>query len=462
MIYPSILRGFGASLIVLGVAMIAPFLIALARSEESAGAFLFGASIAFLTGFGALAAGSGKYPPTDFRGALYIVLLWWIGAPVFASAPFYFQGMPFSDAYFEAASALTTTGGWLSDAGARASASGALWRAEMQWLGGLASVSVAAAIFVRPAFTGIDTLLPPFSLGDDDSYLTPLREAVRTFGVVYAVLTFFCFALVAIAGAPLLDAAVMAMSIVASGGFIPHSGGLSGYGFGVGAALYPFIVLSGVNFVLIARLLRGVSGRTRDAETRSYLLIIVCVGFLFWLTAGAGDLDLIPAQIFNAASLLSTNGFVIGEAPVATVALVTAVIGGAAVSTAGGFKILRWLVIMRRAREEIRRLVTPRAVFGVSNIANELGVWMHFFVFTMTLAGLLMIIAIHGHSFEAAALAATAALSNTGPLLLLAEGGQGDYSIFDTRVRWALAGGMILGRLEAVVGLALINRAFWR
>ncbi len=462
MLYPGILRGFGASLIVLGLAMLVPYLTALVAAENAPGAYLFGASITFFAGLGAVVASSGKHPPTDFRGALLLVLIWWVGAPVFAAAPFFLQGMSYGDAYFEAISALTTTGGWLSGEEARSSVSGALWRAELEWLGGLASVSIAAVIFVRPAFIGIDTLLPPFSLGESESYLSPLREAIKSFGIVYALLTFLCFTVVAISGAPLFDAAVMAMSIVASGGFIPHEDGLAGYGFGVGAALFPFIILSGANFVLIARLLRGVTRRARDAETRSFLLIILGVGILFWLTSGAGNFGLIPAQVFNAASLLSTNGFLIGESPVAAVAIVTAVIGGAAVSTAGGFKILRWLVIMRRAREEIRRLVTPRGVFGVSRIANELGVWMHFLVFTMTLAGLLLIIAMFGHSFEEAALVATAVLSNTGPLLFLAEGGHGDYMVFDGALRWVLSAGMVLGRLEAVLGLALINRAFWR
>ncbi|MFQ5562276.1 MAG: potassium transporter TrkG [Parvularculaceae bacterium] len=460
--YPSILRGFGVSLIVLGAAMLAPFIAAIAAGEAGAGAFAFGASAAFFAGFGAVSASSGKHPPTDFRGALLLVLLWWIVAPVFAALPFLLHGMTFSDAYFEAVSAMTTTGGWLSDAAARASISGVLWRAELEWLGGLASVSIAAAIFVRPTFVGIDTLLPPFSLGEEDSYLSPLRDAIRSFSVVYALVTLFCFTIAALLGAPLLDAAVMSMSIVASGGFIPHQEGLAGYGLGIESGLFPFIVLSGANFVLVARLLRGVTGRARDAETGAFLLIILAVGAMFWTTAGAGDISLLPAQLFNAASLLSTNGFLIGEAPTVTAAIVTAVIGGAAVSTAGGFKILRWLVIMRRAHEEIRLLVTPRAVFGLSRIANELGVWMHFLMFTMTLAGLLLLIALNGHSFEAAALAATAVLSNTGPLLALAGEAHGGYAIFETPLRWVLAAGMILGRLEAVAGLALINRAFWR
>ena len=160
-------------------------------------------------------------------------------------------------------------------------------------------------------------------------------------------------------------------------------------------------------------------------------------------------------------SMASTNGYTIGETPPLVVLLVTAIIGGAAVSTAGGFKILRWLVIMRRAREEIRRLILPSAVFGTRRVANELGVWMHFIVFTLTLALIVAAISAGGYEFEVAATAATAALSNTGPLIYLVGDGEG-FGFFNEPLRWLLLVGMILGRLEAAVALALINRAMSR
>lgn len=458
----SILRGFAAMLIIIGLAMIAPLLTAVVGGEESAGGYLFGVVASLIVGGGAYAASLGPKPPSDFRGALIIILLWWAVAPAFAAIPFAASPLAFGDAYYEAVTAVTTTGGWLSDAGAIASRAGALWRAELQWLGGIASIAVAAAIFIRPTFIGIDTLLPPFSRGDKESFLRPLRNAVTAFIPVYALITFLAFCALAIAGAPTFDAVVMGLSVVASGGFIPAPGGLEAYVPAVTVALFPFIVLSGANFVLIARILRGARGRVRDVETRAYLVILPCVAVIYWALAGAGDVDLLIPQLFNTASVLTTNGYLIGEAPPLTIVLVTAIIGGAAVSTAGGFKILRWLVIMRRAREEIRLLVVPSAVFGRRRVANELGVWMHFLVFTMTLAVLVVALSIGGHPFETAATAATAALSNTGPLLHLAGSGADGYAVFETPLRWLLLVAMILGRLEAAVALALFNRAFWR
>jgi len=254
----------------------------------------------------------------------------------------------------------------------------------------------------------------------------------------------------------------MALSVVASGGFIPHEAGVAGYGAGIEVPLFFFTLLGGVNFILIARVMKGQREKLRDIETGAFLLIVIWAAVLFWVTAGAGDVVLLGPQLFNAASLVTTNGYLIGEPPPLLVALVTAIIGAAAVSTAGGFKVLRWLVIMRRAREEIRRLISPNAVLGARQVANELGVWIHFLVFTLTLAALLMALSIGGHPFEHAASAAVAALSNAGPLLALAGDGAGGYAVFEEPLRWLLLVGMILGRLEAAVALALVNRAFWR
>ncbi|MHA7871899.1 MAG: potassium transporter TrkG [Hyphococcus sp.] len=458
----SILRGFAAVLLILSAAMAPPFFVSLAAGEAAAGAYAYGALASGLFGSAAFAASIGRRPASDFRGVLIIILLWWTVTPLFAAIPFSMQGMNMADAYFETVSALTTTGGWLSPSDAIATRAGVLWRAELQWLGGLASLAIAAAIFIRPAFIGIDTLLPPFSRGERDSFLRPLRNALAAFVSVYAFVTMMAFSALSLAGAPAFDALIMAMSVVASGGFIPNEAGLSGYAPTVTYALFAFIVLSGANFVLIARVLRGRRGRLRDVETGAYLIILFCVGVFFWLLAGAGDVVLVAPQVFNAASLLSTNGVVIGETPPLAVVMVTAIIGGAAVSTAGGFKILRWLVIMRRAREEIRRLVLPSGVFGRSSVSNEFGVWIHFLVFTFVLGVLLMALSFGDHNFDLSAATAVAALSNSGPLIQLADGGAEGYAVFSEPLRWLLVAAMILGRLEGAVALALINRAFWR
>ena len=459
----TIFKSLGLALAVLGLMMLAPLFFALATENDAAANYFFSFAICELCAFGLIFAGSGARSPSDLRGAILVVLLWWTVAPLFGALPFLLEGRKFIGAYFGGVSALTTTGAWLSESEARANDAHLLWRAVMQWLGGLSSIAIAAAIFIRPMFIGIDTLIPPFSRGERGSDFRAIYSAVMAFFPVLAALTFICAGLLAIFGAPVFDAVVTALSVTASGGLTPSEQGLAAFGSAALGVLMFFVFLSGANFVLVARVARGRQSRLRDMETGAYATMVIFVGLLFWLVLGAGDLDLIPTQAFNAASLLSTNGFILGEAPTLPVALVAVIIGGSAISTAGGFKVLRWLVILRRGREEIRRLIDPSAVFGKSTISVELGVWMHFLALTLVLAILTLILTSGGHSFELAATAATGLLSNAGPVLHLVEEGAEGYGVFENPgLRSVMIVAMILGRLEAVTAIALFNAAFWR
>ena len=135
--FTSVLRGFGAMTIGLGLAMLVPFCLALINQETQSGAYLFGAIITLLTGAGSLGASGLGRVQSDFRSALLIVLIWWAVMPGFAAIPFVADGQSFGDAYFEAVSALTTTGAWISKEAAVSTVSGMIWRAQLQWFGGL-------------------------------------------------------------------------------------------------------------------------------------------------------------------------------------------------------------------------------------------------------------------------------------------------------------------------------------
>ena len=460
--FASLIRAFSLMLFLVAGAMMVPLFVALLGQESVAGGYGFGVVVTLAAGVSAFAVSMTKHGPVGLRGILFLVLLLWTIIPVFAAIPLAGEEMSFFDAYFDAVAALTTTGGWLSIEGALETQAGAVWRAMLQWLGGLASIAIAAAIFIRPSFIGTDTLLPPFSRGENDSFLRPIYNAFRAFFFAYLALTCFSFFICLTTGAPFFDAAILSLSIPASGGFAPHVNGLSHYPILLILCMTPLIFISGSNFIVVERILRGAFKQRKDIETVTYFSITIFAGIAFWLSIGASDFEQLVWQGFNAISLLSTNGFIIGETPPLIIVMITAIIGGCAVSSAGGFKILRWIVIMNRARAEIRKLILPNAVAGLRSIANELGVWMHFLVFTIFLAVLLICLSVSGYSFELSVVAATSALSNTGPLVYLTQGAQEGYGVFNDVTRALLLIGMVLGRLEAAVALALINQAFWR
>ena len=460
--FATVLRYFGFGVTALAVLMTIPYIFALSGSLPGAGDYLFGVVFTLICGGAILVTAGRARPATDFRGALALLVLWWTVAPLLAAVPLMLRGFSFVDAYFEAVSALTTTGALLSPELAYDDHVSMLWRALLQWAGGLVSIAVAASIIVRPAFFGIDTLQPPFSRGEHDSYLRAFRNAVRAFLPLYAALTVLAVFCLNLTGLDPFGSMIFALSLISSGGYLPTAGPSSALPLAALAVAVPFFLVSALNFIVLSLIVRGTYREIRNAESRVFLIMVFAVAFLFWLVAGAGDIDLIIVQIFNSASLLATNGITIGEAPPFAVAAIAALVGGTSVSTAGGLKVLRWQIIMRRGQEEIRRLVSPNVVSGTNRVSDELGIWIHFLVFTVILAVVVISLTVFGHNFELAAAAAVAALTNTGPILAYGDGGAAAYGIFETQSRLILIAVMILGRIEVVAALALLNRAFWR
>ncbi|MEM9421633.1 MAG: potassium transporter TrkG [Pseudomonadota bacterium] len=450
-------------------AMVVPIVLSMAAGGETAAGFVAGLLVACLIGGLCFVTAKGlsheRSVRNGFRELLLSLLIFWTILPMTAAIPLAVNGQSYGEALFEAISAITTTGAWLSEPAARATAEGMLYRASLQALGGLVSLATAAAVFVRPEFVGIAPQTPPFARGETGSYLRAFGQALRVFGPVYATATLLGGALLILASVPAVEAATMAMSFLATGGLVPQAGGIGAYppaAIGVSAIL---MALGAVNFVMLAVLILGQTGRLRqgqDIETRTFLLLLPFVALLFWLSKGAGDLDRILQHLFNAVSILSTNGPILGEAPGLAPIMVTAIIGGAAVSTAGGIKLLRWLIAIRRTGQEVWKLTHPGAVLRSKPSTNELGVWIHALAFAILLAMLVLVTAFYGYPLETSAAVAVAVISNTGPLLDAAPLMTADYAVFDPSLRVAFALGMVAGRLELVVLLVVLNRHFWQ
>ncbi|MEO1656740.1 MAG: potassium transporter TrkG [Pseudomonadota bacterium] len=469
MSYQPVLRFLALTLFAMAAASMLPFIVTLTSGRGGAP---FAVSIAISAFLGSAlfilstSVGRKRSARSGFRELILALMMFWIAVPFLAAMPFLVEGMRLTDAWFEAVSALTTTGAWLSEPTARSAVGGMLYRASLEWLGGLTSLATAAAVFVRPEFVGIEPPIPPFARGRRDSYLRAFGAAIEAFAPVYASVTLLSFSAFLLTGVEPADAMTLAMSLMASGGFMPLPGGLIALSPASITVAVLTMIISAVNFVVIARLALQGSSRLKagpDPETKAFLFLILPLGFLLWVSTGAGDWDKIPAQIVNAVSLLSTNGFFIGERPGLTPVLVTAVIGGAAVSTAGGIKLLRWLITFERAGQELWRLSHPGGVIGQPKpLIHEFGVWIHTIAFTMVLAALVLTVAFFGYDLELAAATAVAVVTNAGPLLSVVEGSTADFVHFAEPLRILLALGMIAGRLELVLLFLLMDRNFWR
>jgi trk system potassium uptake protein TrkH len=469
MSYVPLLRFFGFTLLAIAAASVAPILAASVAGEDPSAYIAslclsgFVSALLFVLSQGLK---PGRSVRSGFRELILALSVFWVIGPFAACVPFVGQSLSLPSAWFEAVSALTTTGAWLSEPLARATASGMIYRASLEWLGGIASLATAAAVFVRPEFIGIAPPVPPFARGQGDTYLRAFTAAFETFFPVYAALTAVSFFGFIFAQVPVEQAITLALSLIASGGFAPTPGGISAYGVPAMVVAYSTLVVSAVNFIVIARLAIRGSGRLEtgpDAETRAFLLLIVPVALLFWFSLEGWDIRQIPPQIGNAVSLLSTNGTIIGQTPQLTPLLVTATIGGAAVSTAGGIKLLRWLITFQRAGQELWQLTHPAGVLYRKRPAlHEFGVWIHTIAFTIVLAALTLTVGFFGYDLELAVATAVAVVTNAGPLIAAAPSSTSDFIQFAEPLRILLALGMIAGRLELIVLMLIVAPTFWR
>lgn len=444
-------RFFFFWLFILAAGALGPALAAETGRERDA--FLLGAVVAGCVGAaGALAAPKRNPGGTRFREGLMIGVAIWVGSPVFAAVPIALTGVhPFA-AYFDAISAMTTTGMWLDPDAVYASRAQVLWRAELSWIGGFATLAIVAAVLLRREFGGV-RVRTPSAFGAGERGVAPaIGRLAGAFILPYTALTAASALLLFFAGAPGGEALVLALGAISTGGVVPDPERLTAYPPLVHTVLALSSIFGAISFFLAALLITGRRWKL-DEESRTFLALIPLLAIVFALHGGAAAFSRIGEHAFNAVSLLSTYGWTLGEEPPLTPALIAACVGGSVVSTAGGLKIARWLTVFRRARRELRRIAHPEAVPPRARNADALGVWVHFTAFVLALAALTLALAAGGAELPDATAGAVAAFANAGPL---AAAPDAPYA------QAALALGMALGRIDAVAALALLSPAFWR
>jgi trk system potassium uptake protein TrkH len=422
------------------------------------------------------------------RQQLIFVLGLWFLLPAGAAAPFYLSGVAgtLPKAYFEAVSGLTTTGATLFVSLAPLAKSIILWRAILQWIGGLAtllSLSFIVGRFLGAELFGRDTSAIMQSSGGTSR---DLETALTAIVPIYAGLTFACFVLLTFFGIPTFDALCLALSTLSTGGYMPRDGAIALYGSpGAELTLTVFMFLGAVSIVWVKALVTmNRMVLARNFEPVGVLLAILLLGLalaasIFQKTA-ASDLfaavHSLTLGIASAASLITTTGFAFGNADQISipylVLLPIAIVGGGRYSTAGGMKFSRLATMLDLSRRELRKLLYPHSVGRMlytnksrdENVRRS--VWSIFAVTLVTLVAMILGLSYLNMSLEGALMAALSALSNFGPVYEMAKvGNPSQFQAFadmPTNAQLILCAGMVIGRVETLMLLGLFNFAVWR
>ena len=255
-----------------------------------------------------------------------------------------------------------------------------LLRALTQW------VSSAAVVVM------VVRVLPHLGTGGLDDGGPATRSARRlsprvggTLGrllLLYVALTGLMFVGYSVAGMPLEDSGLHAMTTISTGGFSTEAASIGAYE----SALIEWVAIAGMAiagcslplvFMTIRRM--DVSRFVRSVELRIYLLLL---GFVAFAIIAWSDSPLsattIRGAIFASTSAISTTGFVAGDITAMpgggqALLIVLMAVGGMSASVAGGFKVVRLLALVSYIRRELVRSLHPSAVQTIKLGRSSLG-----------------------------------------------------------------------------------------
>ena len=457
-------------------------ILALLYMESDAMAFALTVGITILVGTVLRLTGRHATNTLSRRDAYLLVTVVWIAFAIFGMLPFLIGGYidHVTDAFFETMSGLTTTGATIIDQVEGLPHGILFWRSLTQWIGGLGIVFFTIAII--PSFVGGSIkVFAAEATGPIKSKMHPrLTTTAKALWGIYLLLTAVCAVCFWFFGMSPFDAVNYSMTVTATGGFATHDAS-TGY-FNNAAIDYTAIVFmffSGVSFALLyASLFQGKAKQLfKNAEFRFYTALTltataVIVYFLLRYNHYTVS-DAIRYALFQVVSFITTTGMFNEDAAqwhhITWVVLSLCMFfGGCAGSTASGFKCARGVIALKILRNEVRRMVHPKALLPVK--VNNTSVHspsqitlLAFFIAYITLcftAYFIMILA--GVDSTNSITIALSCGSNVGPTLGLEIGPTMSWSILPPLVKWILSGLMLMGRLEIFTVLVIFSPSFWK
>lgn len=416
------------------------------------------------------------------REGFLVVTLFWVVLGGVSSLPFHFSAephLPFTEAIFEAVSALTTTGATVI-VGIDELPHAILWyRQQLQWLGGLGVAVIALAVLPVLGVGGMQLYRAEASGPTKQDKLTPrLDETVRAFLRIYLVLTVTCGFAYWVAGMTAFDAVGHAFATVSTGGFSTHDASIAWFQSDlIELICVVFMIAGGISFALHFQVFQTMrfSRYWHHSETRTFLLVVLAVTFiatvlLLLAAPGASILDRFMNALFQTVSVMTSTGF--GTESFADwpsflplLLMFVSIMGACAGSTTGGMKTIRLMMVYKQGVREIGRIIHPNAVspvkLGGRVVSTRVmeAIWGFFAAYTLAYVFLMLLFMASGMDQVTAFSAVAATLNNLGPGLGSVSSNFQDVSDFG---KWVGIAGMLLGRLEIFTVLVLLTPEFWR
>ena len=474
--------------------MLVPTFFAWWYNEPDFGAWIVASAITWISSWWMLGAGRKAEKRVGEREGYVIVATVWVVYSIFGMLPFWLSGVfpDLTNAWFETMAGFTTTGATVIRDVTTVTHSILLWRAMMQWIGGMGIIVLSVAI------------LPMFGLGGMQLYsaevtgvsyekLSPrIADTAKHMWITYIGLTVAEGLLLWLFGMNGFDSLCHSMSTISTGGFSTRNDSMISDNAAIQWTTAVFMFLSGMNFTQLIYLFRGKPRRLfGDEETRWYAIAVGIATLL--LAAGLfvhygiehdlTQLVHIEHNLSNAERALRKGFFMVCSAMTSTgfaasdymtwpkllwvFVFFLMFTGASSGSTAGGIKWVRIGIFAKSALAEIKRRIHPNAVIPVrfngrtvsEQTTSNIMAFMFFYIAIIVVA--VLIICASGVDFDESIGTAVSAIGNVG-VSIGQFGPSGTYADYPTVAKWTVTLVMLIGRLEIFTILLLFSRSLWK
>ena len=475
--YKTVFFTLGILQIILGIFMLIPIITQFIYDEVDSS--FFGASIITIV-FGTLffLSNLDHDKKLNLQQAFLLTALSWLSIAVFGSLPFIFSSVKFSpiNAFFESMSGITTTGSTIIANLEIIPKAILLWRAILQWLGGIGIIIMAITLMPIMNVGGMQL----FKISNNDSsekILPKSKEIALRLIYIYSGLTALCAISYKVFGMSIFDSLTHSMTTIATGGFSNYNDSIGFFNnFSIEISAMIFIILGSLPFIAYIKFLNGDKKIFfSDIQIKTFLKIILISIILLsiYLTINNSTQLNLRSIFFNVISILTGTGYVNaqfdnwGGFPL-ILFLGLMFIGGCAGSTTCGIKIFRIQILYSFVSNQLKKIIYPKGIFVLKYDQNPVDnkfvasiisfIYMYLIIFFIITA----LLSLTGLDFITSISGAATSISNVGPGLGSIIGPNGNFSSLPDISKLILTLGMILGRLELFAILVLFLPSFWR
>ena len=477
--YKTVFFTLGVLQVILGLAMIIPVIIQFIYNELDS-SFISSGIITIVFGILFFLSNLDHDKKLNLPQAFLLTALSWLSIAVFGSLPFIFSDLNLNvtDAFFESMSGITTTGSTVIVNLDIAPKSILLWRAILQWLGGIGIIVMAITLMPIMNVGGMQ-LFKVSSNDNAEKILPRSKEISLRLIIIYSILTFSCALFYKIFGMNFFDSLTHSMTTIATGGFSNYNESIGYFdSILIETTSMVFVLLGSLPFIAYIKFLNGNKKIFfSDTQIKTFFKVILFSIIILFIYLAISKQNLFEISIrsisFNVISILTGTGYVTkdfdqwGNFPLIFF-LILMFIGGCAGSTACGIKIFRIQLLYHFLINQLKKIIYPRGIFVIKydkkNIDDKFmsSVISFIFLYIVIFFFLTAILSLTGLDFITSISGAATSISNVGPGLGEIIGPNGNFSSLSDPSKWALSMGMILGRLELFAILVLFIPSFWR